>query len=212
MYSLPRQADRRGGVGGRKSQNGTADRRDDSESARATARGQRRRTCDLAGEGGSRGSGRGPSQGTRGSSDFARSGDCFCEFSRPFPTAIWPRLYGLSRISSAYVQLTASKLKEKSHAHLENGLPRPSTPRSRDSLDTPGEKRSRLSTGSSIDEEKKLRGFQHIIQELSAENAEMKAKLEALGEETSLLKEVSKSPSCIIPRSSTETRSVPRPG
>jgi hypothetical protein len=39
--------------------------------------------------------------------------------------------------------------------------------------------------------EKKLRGFQHIIQELSAENAELKERSDHLAEETTLLKEVS---------------------
>jgi len=41
--------------------------------------------------------------------------------------------------------------------------------------------------------EKKLRGFQHIIQELSAENAELKERSDHLAEETTLLKEVSPS-------------------
>ena len=39
--------------------------------------------------------------------------------------------------------------------------------------------------------EKKIRGFQHIIQDLSAENAEMKEKYSMAMEEISLLKEVS---------------------
>ena len=46
-------------------------------------------------------------------------------------------------------------------------------------------------TTASVDAEKKLRGFQHIIQELSAENAELKERSESLEEEITLLKEVS---------------------
>jgi cell division protein FtsB len=45
-------------------------------------------------------------------------------------------------------------------------------------------------TTASVDAEKKLRGFQHIIQELSAENAELKERSESLEEEITLLKEV----------------------
>jgi len=48
-----------------------------------------------------------------------------------------------------------------------------------------------LSTGSAADDaEKKLRGFQHIIQELSAENADIKEKYQSVLEEVGLLKEV----------------------
>lgn len=47
-----------------------------------------------------------------------------------------------------------------------------------------------VDVGASVDAEKKLRGFQHIIQELSAENAELKERSDSLQEETSLLKEV----------------------
>jgi hypothetical protein len=49
-----------------------------------------------------------------------------------------------------------------------------------------------VDVGASVDAEKKLRGFQHIIQELSAENAELKERSDSLQEETSLLKEVRK--------------------
>jgi hypothetical protein len=52
-------------------------------------------------------------------------------------------------------------------------------------------RRTRLSTGSAEDDEKRLRGFQHIISELSAENAEVKEKYESVLEEVALLKEVS---------------------
>ncbi len=49
-----------------------------------------------------------------------------------------------------------------------------------------------MSTGSAADDpEKKLRGFQHIIQELSAENTELKEKYEGVLEEVNLLKEAS---------------------
>jgi len=48
-----------------------------------------------------------------------------------------------------------------------------------------------VDTTASVDAEKKLRGFQHIIQELSAENAELKERSESLEEEITLLKEVS---------------------
>ena len=47
-----------------------------------------------------------------------------------------------------------------------------------------------VDTSASVDAEKKLRGFQHIIQELSAENAELKERSESLEEEITLLKEV----------------------
>ena len=47
-----------------------------------------------------------------------------------------------------------------------------------------------VDTTASVDAEKKLRGFQHIIQELSAENAELKERSESLEEEITLLKEV----------------------
>ncbi|WVR06658.1 hypothetical protein IAU60_003690 [Kwoniella sp. DSM 27419] len=50
-------------------------------------------------------------------------------------------------------------------------------------------RRSRLSTGSSDDAEKKIRGFQHIIQDLSAENADLKETCDSLREEVGLLKE-----------------------
>lgn len=47
-----------------------------------------------------------------------------------------------------------------------------------------------MSTSSIDDTDKKLRGFQHIIQDLSAENAELKERIQLLTEETGLLKEV----------------------
>ena len=43
---------------------------------------------------------------------------------------------------------------------------------------------------SDVDVEKKVRGFQHIIQELSSENAQLKEHRDSLQEETALLKEV----------------------
>lgn len=67
---------------------------------------------------------------------------------------------------------------------VANGHALPSTPTGR-------EPRPRMSTGSAADDpEKKLRGFQHIIQELSGENAELKEKYESVLEEVGLLKEV----------------------
>ena len=53
--------------------------------------------------------------------------------------------------------------------------------------------RGRRSTGSSSeDTDKRLRGFQHIISELSGENAELKEKYESVREEVELLKEENK--------------------
>lgn len=43
--------------------------------------------------------------------------------------------------------------------------------------------------------EKKIRGFQHIIQELSSENADLKERSDSLQEEANLLKEVNSLPS-----------------
>ena len=78
----------------------------------------------------------------------------------------------------------ALQLKPVTSTHLGNGLPAPS-------ITTARESRTRLSTGSASDDpEKKLRGFQHIIQELSAENAELKEKYTSVMEEIELLKEV----------------------
>jgi hypothetical protein len=52
-------------------------------------------------------------------------------------------------------------------------------------------RKGRLSNGSSDDDSKKIVGFQHIISELSNENAELKERCQHLVEEVSLLKEVS---------------------
>ena len=53
------------------------------------------------------------------------------------------------------------------------------------------QRKSRLSSGASSDDEsKRLRGFQHIIQEMSTENAELKDKHQNVLEEVALLKEV----------------------
>ena len=76
------------------------------------------------------------------------------------------------------------QLQQNTLTHGQNGFPTPSTPTHR-------EPRTRLSTGSAADDpDKKLRGFQHIIQELSAENAELKEKYQSVLEEVGLLKEV----------------------
>lgn len=67
----------------------------------------------------------------------------------------------------------------------ESNLPKPTSPIMGSA------RKSRVSTGSSSDDDsKRLRGFQHIIAELSAENAELKEKYETVLEEVSLLKEV----------------------
>ncbi|ORX37067.1 hypothetical protein BD324DRAFT_624655 [Kockovaella imperatae] len=57
---------------------------------------------------------------------------------------------------------------------------------------SPAMQRGRLSSGSSDDAEKRMRGFQHIISDLSAENAELKDKYQNLVEEVDLLKEENK--------------------
>ena len=81
-------------------------------------------------------------------------------------------------------QLRAFQLKQVTSTHLINGLPASSPATARES-------KTRLSSGSALDDpEKKLRGFQHIIQELSAENAELKEKYTSVMEEIELLKEV----------------------
>ena len=72
------------------------------------------------------------------------------------------------------------------HQIKAENLPQQASPGSNTS-----QRKTRLSTGSSSDDDsKRLRGFQHIIQELSAENAEVKDKYQAVLEEVALLKEV----------------------
>ncbi|WVQ73438.1 hypothetical protein IAR50_003010 [Cryptococcus sp. DSM 104548] len=67
-------------------------------------------------------------------------------------------------------------LKKSAESNISNNLPTPP---------------SKLSSSSSSSEEaeKKIRGFQHIIQDLSAENADLKEQCESLREEVALLKE-----------------------
>ncbi|WVW85108.1 hypothetical protein I302_107145 [Kwoniella bestiolae CBS 10118] len=78
-----------------------------------------------------------------------------------------------AKISSLENEVTT--LKASAASSLENNLPQ--------------DRRSRLSTGSTDDADKKIRGFQHIIQELSAENSELKEQVESLKEEVVLMKE-----------------------
>ncbi|KAK6907893.1 hypothetical protein I203_101894 [Kwoniella mangroviensis CBS 8507] len=78
-----------------------------------------------------------------------------------------------AKISSLENEVTT--LKASASSSLESNLPQ--------------DRRSRLSTGSTEDADKKIRGFQHIIQELSAENSELKEQMESLKEEVILMKE-----------------------
>ncbi|EIW67626.1 hypothetical protein TREMEDRAFT_45156 [Tremella mesenterica DSM 1558] len=72
-----------------------------------------------------------------------------------------------------------STLERDLSAIKENGLPV-------DSRD--GTRKGRLSNGST-EESKRIVGFQHIIQDLSTENADLKDKLQSLAEEVGMLKE-----------------------
>ncbi|TYJ58409.1 hypothetical protein B9479_000955 [Cryptococcus floricola] len=68
------------------------------------------------------------------------------------------------------------QLKKTAESNISNNLPAPPTKLS-------------SSSSSSEDTEKKIRGFQHIIQDLSAENADLKEQCESLREEVALMKE-----------------------
>ncbi|ODO00112.1 hypothetical protein I350_06737 [Cryptococcus amylolentus CBS 6273] len=68
------------------------------------------------------------------------------------------------------------QLKKTAKSNISNNLPTPPTKLS-------------SSSSSSEDTEKKIRGFQHIIQDLSAENADLKEQCESLREEVALMKE-----------------------
>ncbi|ODN93504.1 hypothetical protein L198_05369 [Cryptococcus wingfieldii CBS 7118] len=76
----------------------------------------------------------------------------------------------------ASLEAEIETLKKTAESNISNNLPTPPTKLS-------------SSSSSSEDTEKKIRGFQHIIQDLSAENADLKEQCESLREEVALMKE-----------------------
>ncbi|WVQ84231.1 hypothetical protein IAT38_006382 [Cryptococcus sp. DSM 104549] len=82
----------------------------------------------------------------------------------------------------ASLEAEIATLKQTAQSNISNNLPSPSAPPlSRAKLSS--------SSNSSEDADKKIRGFQHIIGEMSTENAELKEQCESLKEEVTLMKE-----------------------